>query len=158
MNALDAPVTLLNCPLPAIHKIDVPADISNAQKEAIQKEVKTSLRFALLRSSASATGGVKLFMVVPTPCRADQVCVAELGAPRLQIINKSIKSLGNNLALVVRGTEEPLVPPVPDAPFGGFGLRPLRPRHASSSPPSPRRSTFARSATAEKTAEACKST
>ena len=124
MDALDAPVTLLNCPLPAIHKIDVPADISNAQKEAIQKEVKTSLRFALLRSSASAAGGVKLFMVVPTPCRADQVCVAELGAPRLQIINKSIRSLGNNLALVVRGTAEPLVPPVPDAPFGGFGLPP----------------------------------
>ena len=106
MAALAAPVTLLDCPLPAINNIDVPTDTNSAQKEAIFKEVKASLRFALLRSSASATGGVKLYMVVPTPCRVDQVCVAELTAPRLQIINKSIKSLGNNLDLVVRGTEE----------------------------------------------------
>ena len=55
MAALAAPVTLLNCPLPAINNIDVPTDQNTAQKEAIFKEVKTSLRFALLRSSASAT-------------------------------------------------------------------------------------------------------
>ena len=63
------------------------------------------MRFAVLRSVAGATGSAKLYMVLPMPSRADQVCVAEVtGAHRLQVVNKSIKSLSTNFNLVVRGT------------------------------------------------------
>ena len=112
----DAPVTLLDCPLPAVNNIDVPAEIPPAQKEAALKEAKSSLRFAVLRSLRDTPGAKKLFMVLPMPSRADQVCVAEIGSQRVQVVNKSLKSLANHGTGHEDGRLTERAPPRPNAP------------------------------------------
>ena len=96
MLAISATSSLLDCPAPSCNNIDFPATESGAQKEAFLKEAKSSLAFAVLRASGTEK---KLHMVVPLPCPADCVCLADMASTTLRLANKRVKSLATGYDL-----------------------------------------------------------
>ena len=101
MLAIATPVTLLNSDLPAGNNMDFSAQLKGAQAQEALKEAKSSLSWAVLRT----TGDDKtLSLVVPASGAADSICVTDLNSSTLRLQTKKIRSLSKEYDLVVRGT------------------------------------------------------